>query len=237
MTDRHCAVGIWAAHRIGSPPWMWHGVIVKEKTKRALRKRGKKHISSSQRCHQWKVEWECSSDVFAAFRHMSSLDPAFMPRHAKAAAGTSYGFDLSVDSAWQVGLEASAEYRWLSVEHDCEVQSAITFRSPAEFDDRNAEKLLQMPHRFIFHSLPFKITHAACHVRSRGSQPSTDSIFVHTFVFLHPSPFFPRPRMFLLPCISINYGLDGWLIDNHIILNQSLKCTWGDRGRGGFSGG
>lgn len=76
-----------------------------------------------------------------------------MPRHAKAAAGTSYGFDLSVDSAWQVGLEASAEYRWLSVGDDCEVQSAVTFRSPAEFDDRNAEKLLQMPHRFIF-SLP-----------------------------------------------------------------------------------
>lgn len=47
----------------------------------------------------------------AAVRHMSSLDPASMRRHAKAAAGTSYGFDLSVDSAWQVGLEASAEYR------------------------------------------------------------------------------------------------------------------------------
>lgn len=36
MKDRHCAVGIWEAHRIGSPPWMWHGVIVKEKKAKEL---------------------------------------------------------------------------------------------------------------------------------------------------------------------------------------------------------
>lgn len=220
---------------------MWHDVVVEEKTQRALRKRGKKHISSSQRCHQWKVEWECSSDVFAAVRHMSSLDPAFMPRHAKAAAGTSYGFDLSVDSAWQVGLGASAEYRWLSVEDDCEVQSAVTFRSPTEFDDRNAEKLLQMARRFIF----FTPSHLNSHVQRAVFEAEALSrlpiprLFTLSFFFTHHLVF-PCPRMFLLPCISINYGplwLDGWLIDNHIILNQSLTWTWGDRGRGGFSGG